>query len=559
LLDASGQAQASNVAAAAPKDLKTWADLADAARLSPSARKVWSDKVVAAYGGSSSQILGLKPQELESLCGFLGRMGDARGPLLAAHYVTDGQSWRAAGSLDDLKVVAKLLGGASERVVAARKLLADHVAANFLDDKTKITAAGPWVWRDLVQAIKGELVVEARASWVSKLRDAYFPTPEATATLSDDSLKGLVACLMGLDPQQAGALAMTRLGNPAKRAALATNDSLDLTWWAVEAGAPGVADVIDDLGKTWLAAAAKPGDIPLLCHAWMCQTYGRPLSKAQEWLMGVYGTKVGNQDAQNSVDLATLWFLADSMKAVGLTGKGKGYPGFAAAVARHVRQGSDIPLSNCETYALALGTADSRQIVEDELLDGQGNPRLAAAKILAGSYQMTGELPKWCDLIEQKIKGTAGDTKALWLAAKGYAETRQVDPPNPWRREYWVKAALAAATSEQVKMVILKEFAEHYRVIKRPAMAADLMESVKGQFGADAAADISRLQTQLRQEDADLRMAEAQIQAARELVRLESRLKLYQDRLAQAQAAGNAEAVGRLTTQVQQLQKEFNP
>ena len=78
-----------------------------------------------------------------------------------------------------------------------------------------------------------------------------------------------------------------------------------------------------------------------------------------------------------------------------MTGKGKGYPGFAAAVARHLRQGSDIPLSNCQAYALLLGTAESRQIVEDDLLDAQGNPRLAAVKILAGAYAMTGELPKW--------------------------------------------------------------------------------------------------------------------------------------------------------------------
>ena len=131
-------------------------------------------------------------------------------------------------------------------------------------------------------------------------------------------------------------------------------------------------------------------------------------------------------------------------------------------------------------------------------------------------------------MIEAKIKGAEGDSKALWLAAKGYTETVVTVPPNLMRREYWLKAALAAATSEQGKMAVLREFAECFRALKSPATAADLMESVKNQFSPAAVGDIGWLQTQLRREDADLKLADAQAQATVELAQKELLLKSCQ-------------------------------
>ena len=234
--------RAADLAQAPLKDLPAWADLADSAKLSAQTRKAWADKVMAVYGGGSSSLLSLSIRDVESLCDFLGRMGDARAPLLAARYVTGGQTWQAAGSLDDVKRLAKLLAGPGDRVRAARKLLITQIASNFLADKAKTVAASPWTWRDIVEAFKDDLSTDTRASWISQLKGAYLPTPDAATAMTAGDLKGLVACFMGLDRKEAGALAMTRLADPNLRAALATKDSLDLAWWALEAGAPGTPE-----------------------------------------------------------------------------------------------------------------------------------------------------------------------------------------------------------------------------------------------------------------------------------------------------------------------------
>ncbi len=205
-----------------------------------------------------------------------------------------------------------------------------------------------------------------------------------------------------------------------------------------------------------------------------------------------------------------------------------------------------------------LCTPESRQLLQDELIDNQGNPRLAAAKILAWAYRDVGQLKDWRKLVDDKIAASQGDSKALWLAVKAYSDTLVTQPPNPLARKPGLDQALAAAASDPVKMAVLGELVELYKEAKREAAAADLLDSVKSQVGGDTAKSIEGLQAQLRHDDAEHKAADARVQAARTVLQKEAQLQMLRKSLKQAQTAGDTGAADKLQAAVSNLEKDLN-
>ena len=220
-----------------------------------------------------------------------------------------------------------------------------------------------------------------------------------------------------------------------------------------------------------------------------------------------YTALVGSEEARSTVTLGQLRDLAIFLDHHLLVGPGQGYPAFAAALARLARRGG-LASGAHVVLAFPLGTPEARRILAAELLDGQGDPRLGVAKVLSWAYRNAGELTAWRDSLDQNIAASQGDTKALWLAAKGYAVTLLPERPNLLRRKRWLNRALAAAGTEQGRLVVLGEFAEHYRRLGRPDVGAEMLESLQHQFSGEALAAVEDLHQQLERE-AERRRARA--------------------------------------------------
>ena len=108
-----------------------------------------------------------------------------------------------------------------------------------------------------------------------------------------------------------------------------------------------------------------------------------------------------------------------------------------------------------------LGTTTTRQVLQNEVVDADGNPRLVVIKILAFIYRDAGfkAWTTWQTFLDSKIAASGGDTKACWMLGKAFTESVSNPSGNPkifLRGKEWMDSALATATSASFRLVVLQ-------------------------------------------------------------------------------------------------------
>jgi hypothetical protein len=196
----------------------------------------------------------------------------------------------------------------------------------------------------------------------------------------------------------------------------------------------------------------------------------------------------------------------------GLIAKGKAYPAFATALARLARDGAvetDWPM----WPGAMLATPELRQTVRAQLVDAEGLPRLGVAKVLASSYGCYGEAKAWCDFLEANIAQAQGDTKAMWLLARAYSESAFLPTPDPLAGRKWFDQALAAATSDSLRLKVIQDLVRGTTFNSVFQRARDLLDSVAGQFGGETAARIDALRREVAEAEGEYKVASARYKA----------------------------------------------
>jgi hypothetical protein len=530
--------------------------------LTGESRIEWAQRIRDAYGGSEAVLVGLNIEELEALCKALETLGDAHGPSMVARYVERSTEWRLRGKPADLLRLMQLLPGPEANLKAARLRVAAFLADAYLADPQKAHELGVKFWQKVAQLVGEDLSPEDCRAWFERIRGTFLETDDAMAAMKAAEFDALVKSVAALDKKEAAGLVLSWLrlkeGQVARQAAPAALAVLVLL--LAEQDPEPLKPLMDAIEQHFLAAdGRKPLNLVTIWHLMRIQfAVGNP-DKAQAWVRRTYAVRLGTQAARNSIDPATLEGLAGLMVSAGLTGKGKGYVEFAAALATRAREGNLA--SGSEELAAPLGTPEARQILEDALIvfvNSQENPRLGVAKTLAWAYRNVGELDAWRQFLEGKVGSSEGDTKALWLAAKAYTMTLLPDPPNPLRRKQGLEDALAAALSEPVRLTVLREFADYYRAISRPAVGALMLQSLKHQFSGEAAETIGALQAGLQDAEAARQAGDTRAQSAAEVAQKEGRLKYYRSLLEAAQAQGDAATTAGIQSAIQKLDLELN-
>jgi hypothetical protein len=530
--------------------------------LTGESRIEWAQRIRDAYGGSEAVLVGLNIEELEALCKALETLGDAHGPSMVARYVERSTEWRLRGKPADLLRLMQLLPGPEANLKAARLRVAAFLADAYLADPQKAHELGVKFWQKVAQLVGEDLSPEDCRAWFERIRGTFLETDDAMAAMKAAEFDALVKSVAALDKKEAAGLVLSWLrlkeGQVARQAAPAALAVLVLL--LAEQDPEPLKPLMDAIEQHFLAAdGRKPLNLVTIWHLMRIQfAVGNP-DKAQAWVRRTYAVRLGTQAARNSIDPATLEGLAGLMVSAGLTGKGKGYVEFAAALATRAREGNLA--SGSEELAAPLGTPEARQILEDALIvfvNSQENPRLGVAKTLAWAYRNVGELDAWRQFLEGKVGSSEGDTKALWLAAKAYTMTLLPDPPNPLRRKQGLEDALAAALSEPVRLTVLREFADYYRAISRPAVGALMLQSLKHQFSGEAAETIGALQAGLQDAEAARQAGDTRAQSAAEVVRSGAQLKYYQACLEQVRTEGEQEEVARLQEAIQELEQKVD-
>jgi hypothetical protein len=562
-------------------------------------RALWADRIRGAYASGPEQVLPYDAQTFADIARTLGsHLGDGKIASLAVTWLDAKDTWKVlnAFELDWLSCLAWQAGG---RGNPARQRLADHLTGAYFADPGKVQKAGVTCWYWFTFYLGGALSNETRDVWATRLFEAFAGSPEAVAHLTadeakrlketigslcadlppetrktwfdrlqgafaknDESLSGmpgdevrsLADSLAGLSPKQAGDLVLKWFAIRADWRTAAGGNLARLAYIAAQGDEKATAPLMDGLEQAWLAAeGSQPLDLSSIYEIAQTWTLVGPADKAKAWVTRAYDARVGTEAARSTIDLVSLGRLADFMKMVGLTGPGRGYPGFAAALARHAREGTleeGLAKYAPRTYwapcdpallALPLGTPETRQTLRGELVDAQGNPRIGAAKVLAVAYQGGSEWNDWLALVEQKLKDTQNDpdARSRWLLVRAYTEAARSSPPSPLRGRKWLEEAMA---SSSVRGQALREIVDGHLLYRRYDQALAVLETLGRRFtDAETVETIAALQAKVKGAKAQAALDAEQAQANSAALHKEE----LKRRLATARARGDTEAIQR--------------
>ena len=293
--------------------------------------------------------------------------------------------------------------------------------------------------------------------------------------------------MVTLDASQAAPLVVVWLLNNDKAVGQASTNELVRIASSGRTEKAAMVPVMKGLEQLWLARYDKKplgsDESVSIVQEWLAM--GNK-AKAQVWTMMAYEIALGTDEDVASVNAGTLKTLGLLLSQTGLTGQGKEYPAFAVALARLAGQ-DKIPADRPWRYwyyAAPLGTPETRQRLQAELADKQGNPRLEVARILARAYRDAADRKNWLAFLDGKIAASAGDAKALWLLARAYGEASVPlkAEPQPIRARKWLEQVLDTTQNASLRIAAIEQLALGYATARKYAEGAVFLNSAAKRF-----------------------------------------------------------------------------
>ncbi|MCP4378447.1 MAG: hypothetical protein GY794_20020, partial [bacterium] len=268
---------------------------------------------------------------------------------------------------------------------------------------------------------------------------------------------------------------------------------------------------------------------------------------------------LGTKTARDQADMGTLKTVAIILSKAGLTGKNKGYPCFAEALASMARQGK-VKITLCDSapvYCMPLGTEATRQTVRDTLLDSTGRPRLGVGKLLGWTYRQAGELKTWKKYVNGKIDddATGGDAKAIWLMIKAHDDSCRPGLVAPIVGIRSLKKAVTIAQSESVRLVVLDELTTYYIRKNRPGVAVEIIASIAQQFSDQGAVQLEAIKQRAQKVLEHKQAKDAASLARQKESHRKAEIEYCQKMLLRAEKRNDQETVTRLKAAIEKLQQ----
>jgi hypothetical protein len=536
--------------------------------LPPDACKAWAARLRQVFLDDAASLASLDLAGVQRVATALQALGDGAASTAAATWIERTTAWRSEKP-ESLVAVAQAVSQAGTVGAAARDRLWEHLRDTYLADKAATRSVGLAAWSELAGLVGEGLAPSARRAWADRLQAAYAEDARALGLLGAGDLAVLGRAVSRLDPDRAAAWRVEWIGARTTFEDDNVADALTVLRDALaSAGTAQEKNALLEKAETALLAkdAAQPlSGQHLSAMVDVCASAGNR-AKAQAWAMRAYQRAVGTPEARASVSLTGLLYLSWTLGDVGLLGKGRTYPDYAAAIVGAARRaGPGGPewwhWWWWEPLAAPIGPAEARTIAEADLLDARGRPDLMVARLLAWVHRASGDLDAWRKSLDEKVAASADpDTKARWLLARASAEalvgTRSA---NLLRSKQGLDAALAAAQSEPVRLTVVQELADYYRIVRAPSSGLAMLESIKHQFGSEAGRSIAAMEDRLRQQHEARQATESARRAAAETTLKRGRLGYYRKSLERVKARGDAKTAAKLETVIRDLESQLKP
>ena len=511
----------------------------------------------AAFVENPSDLANLKAGDFQQLVIALKTLGDKETQDLARQYMEASEAWKNG----NLSWFLQALPSSGPAAADARRSLAAQVEADYLAGPDAIRAVGLGTWVAIVTEVRAFLSPEASRRWADALRPALLGDDDGS-TLSAGDFIAVVRIMKALDDANLQAVAKTWIANHKDQvAALSSSDLMTLVSTAFRRKGDEVADLLTSVDAAWAgkltAGQATAADCRNLCYAW-CAAGDR--AQGVQWAHRMYQAVLGTEAARAAADVTTMTSLIGAMHFSGLLDfNTQDYPAFAQTAARLAREGQLDNLGSWQTYrhwGMLLNTPQSRATLQKELTDPQGLPRLPVCKLLAWAYREGGAAKEWEGVVDTTLANTglSGDQKALWLIAKGHARSLAVDPWNFRRGKPSLDGAMAAAQTENVRLLALGERAEYCANIGRPDLGVQVVESVREQFSSEMSGRLDALCERLRSLEDARKAAANRRRAMSEQAMRHAELIRYKELLARESAKGNSTATARLQELITELE-----
>ena len=337
--------------------------------------------------GDNGTVGAMAPQDLMNLADSLKRLADPQVGALVSWYVAHGNAWPTTATPTQLgQLTTRIHLDKSGDAVAGRARMRQIVESNLLTDVTTVKKMIPGTWAALV-GLFIDAPEKSRKLFVERLTEAYASTNELIMVMTSSVARDIATALMPIDRAAGAHVAATWLkrtsantrGNISEWSTLVVLSLEDLSMSRTE-----LQGLLVDL-EVAVAAAAKDPLSPTDRAFFFAQSWGRAgnLEKSAAWARKFYDLIMGTDGTQKGAPLAQLFRVSEAMYYAGLATPDKSYPAFASALALMARNGqlvTDEPVG----LSIMLGGDASKQMLRNELLDGNSQPRLAIGEVLAG-------------------------------------------------------------------------------------------------------------------------------------------------------------------------------
>lgn len=480
---------------------------------------------------------------------------DLKDQMMPAWMAASGQ-WKQvdAPSLYNLAMCLSMSQDKSAATTAAKASVAGHAWDGFLSKSTLLDQGLRQHYMGLARYSGPTLTADQKNTVVNLIVKAY--SPDAAVAEWVPAFKDLTIEAIS---DVAGTLAA--LGSPDKGAAkisdwMAVNQTwktakpseiMQLTWTFDQIGKAADAGTII---TNWASSSesyktAKFSELAAMTRL-LIKTAKTDAEKqnVSTWAMRAYSAGL----VEGATDCQVLKVLAGLMWDAGLTGKGKGYPDFAAVLVNLLKRGDLGPYPSHGSLAFMLGTDETRAMVMAVLVDEKGIVRQDAAAIMSAASAIYDARDNWRAYLDNRIadKSITGDQKAGWLIARACFEIEGTQEPTPMVGKAWMEQALTQSASEPMKLKCLEWLAMAYAKSLQDVQAKSLVNSLAGQF--KEASSISMLADLRSRIDQTATAARAERNTEEEAAKKnarESYLAEIHRRLAVAKASGNQSAANR--------------
>ncbi len=363
-------------------------------------------------------------------------------------------------------------------------------------------------WARIAKSQQDSLTPAQKVRWADHLTDAFAGSQQAVAAMGPKDFTSLGDALGYLSKpyvREVGRLWVAQHPDFTWPEA----SRVQVTYLAVVLRQAKQDRAASHLGSNWIAANGddqeqtfQAGELTVLecaetARAWISK---RDSDKAQQWATRTLEKVLAEQNP-TVADAALAAVIQDE---AGLAGEGEGdFTEYASVLATLASQGKLKDAKRHEALSCPLNSPEARAIVEAEMVDPVGQPRVAVAKILGWSYRRAGQLKLWQGQLEQRIAAQQedGDIKAVWMIARAHASALETDDEHPLGGKAWLDQALATAESEENRFQVLEILVNGYAKMGKHNAGVALLDSVTGQFSSqESSAELGVLRAQVEKD-----------------------------------------------------------